>query len=466
MAIKRFIKKPSVPSLTGWPDWAHGVMNPIKQTLEIITGRRGEKLEQLSGEVELDAVAEKINEVIRVLQDGQDVDVSGAASVAPTPQVTVNNITQNVVQQVLSGGVVQTFSQTVGNGTDTSFLVPHNFRTYDVMVMVRTTTAPRTKVEETDYNIAFTTENAVTVTFASAPTAGQYEVFCASFTAGGEVGGQPAAATQVYSTPGVYSFVVPGGVTALTIKVWGAGGGGPHGTGSTFLGRIGGGPGGYAAAILNVTPGETLTVRVGAGGVGGRAYLSPTLLTARQAGGGQLCGVFRGSVLLTSTPLVIAGSGGGASSYNSGTASIWGGIGGGSSGGSAYQGGGPGTQTAGGSAFGSAGSGGYLQGGVSVEPAATQIGHSGNGGDGYFGGGASNSAQTNYAGGGGSGYIPPTGSAMLSSTTIYTNQSSSTNAPPNINDSDYGGGSAGYGGQPGGGNGGVDGQPGRIVLKW
>lgn len=100
MAIKRFIKKPSVPSLTGWPDWAHGVMSPIKQTLEIITGRRGEKLEQLSGPVELDAVAEKVNEVIRVLQDGQDVDVQGAALPPAQPQVTVNNISQTVIQEL------------------------------------------------------------------------------------------------------------------------------------------------------------------------------------------------------------------------------------------------------------------------------------------------------------------------------------------------------------------------------
>ncbi len=107
MAISRFIKKPSLPSLTGWPNWAFSMMNPIKQTIEIITGRRGEKLDQLSGNISIDAVAEKVNEIIRVLQDGPDTDVSvdgvSAPPPVPTPQVTINNITETTIQQIVSG---------------------------------------------------------------------------------------------------------------------------------------------------------------------------------------------------------------------------------------------------------------------------------------------------------------------------------------------------------------------------
>lgn len=68
---------------------------------------------------------------------------------------------------------------------------------------------------------------------------------------------------------------VPAGVTHILAEVWGAGGGGGAGT-STLIGASagggggGGGSGAYARASLAVTPGETLTIRVGAAGAGGR----------------------------------------------------------------------------------------------------------------------------------------------------------------------------------------------------
>ena len=74
--ITRFIKKPSIPALTKWPDELLPVMKPIKETLEIYSGRRGQKIEQLRGEVLPNDLAIAINEIIRVLQDGIDNDVS------------------------------------------------------------------------------------------------------------------------------------------------------------------------------------------------------------------------------------------------------------------------------------------------------------------------------------------------------------------------------------------------------
>lgn len=71
-----------------------------------------------------------------------------------------------------------------------------------------------------------------------------------------------------FSQPGTQSFVasgsyvVPAGITSLTIEVVGAGGtGGSNGGG-------GGGGGGYAIGVYNVTPGASIPITVGAGGAG------------------------------------------------------------------------------------------------------------------------------------------------------------------------------------------------------
>lgn len=82
-----------------------------------------------------------------------------------------------------------------------------------------------------------------------------------------------------WSTPGTHSFVVPPNVTTIVVRVNGAsGGGGGTGPGTTTLGStcssatnfaLGGGGGGSGSRgyfDLVVTPGETLTVIVGAGG--------------------------------------------------------------------------------------------------------------------------------------------------------------------------------------------------------
>ncbi len=92
-----------------------------------------------------------------------------------------------------------------------------------------------------------------------------------------------------YQAAGTYTFNVPAGITKLSVQVFGGGGGG-----DATQNNRGGGGGGYAEAVLTVTAGEALTVRVGAGGTGG---VSPTdggnssidrLATVLiQAGGGQ-----------------------------------------------------------------------------------------------------------------------------------------------------------------------------------
>src|SRR4051794_18368920 len=59
-------------------------------------------------------------------------------------------------------------------------------------------------------------------------------------------------------------FVVPVGVSSLTVDLWGAGGGGT-GSSSSILG----GGGAFMSGILSVTSGEVLTVIVGGGGQSG-----------------------------------------------------------------------------------------------------------------------------------------------------------------------------------------------------
>lgn len=79
----------------------------------------------------------------------------------------------------------------------------------------------------------------------------------------------PAAAQQVvqeFDSPGTHSFTVPAGVTQITVEVWGAGGRGGDTAGNGRRNAGGGGGGAYARSTLVVTPGTTLTLRVGQGG--------------------------------------------------------------------------------------------------------------------------------------------------------------------------------------------------------
>lgn len=87
-------------------------------------------------------------------------------------------------------------------------------------------------------------------------------------------------ARKVFTASG--SFVVPSGITHLIIQGVGGGGGGGGGQNAATVINVfrGGGGGGGAAieaqGIVSVTPNETLTVEVGAGGAGGTGGASPT----------------------------------------------------------------------------------------------------------------------------------------------------------------------------------------------
>lgn len=74
--------------------------------------------------------------------------------------------------------------------------------------------------------------------------------------------------TYTDNTPGTNSFVVPCDVTSITVEAWGAGGAGGAATANP-RGGSGGGGGGYSSRTFTVTPGQTITYTVGAGGIGG-----------------------------------------------------------------------------------------------------------------------------------------------------------------------------------------------------
>ena len=105
-----------------------------------------------------------------------------------------------------------------------------------------------------------------------------------------------SSGVSTYRIPGTYSVMVPGDMNKVRVKVWGAGGGGGSGikTKNQHTSGFGGGGGGYAESVVAVTPGSTITVVVGRGGVsgegGGRseAAVQGTILAGAGGGGGGL----------------------------------------------------------------------------------------------------------------------------------------------------------------------------------
>ncbi len=113
---------------------------------------------------------------------------------------------------------------------------------------------------------------------------------------------------QEFSDPGTYSFVVPAGVERIAAVAVGAGGGGSNSLN-------GGGGGGGALQYRNsiaVTPGETLTVNVGRGGVAGTVGQTGTA-SSLYRGGTSLVYAAGGSGAVGSS----GGIGGSASSNSS-----------------------------------------------------------------------------------------------------------------------------------------------------
>lgn len=220
-------------------------------------------------------------------------------------------------------------------------------------------------------------------------------------------GGIPLAISQTTFnyTGSVQTYVVPAGITSITIECYGAQGGhgGPSTTGL-------GGLGGYAVGELTVTPGQTLNVYVGGqgqsyvlngtGGFNGGAGTNATSDDDKRPGcGGGASDVRVGGTALTDR-VIVAGGGGGASGWMNSNGGMGGGLVGEDGLAPLWQpdwNGKGGTQSAGGTGGDNAGDGTLGNGG-------SGLGNShggGGGGGGYYGGGGGKVD----AGGGGSSYI-------------------------------------------------------------
>ena len=210
----------------------------------------------------------------------------------------------------------------------------------------------------------------------------------------------PAVTGQTaYTTAGTYSYVVPAGVTSVSVVAVGGGGGGG---GTNDTNSRGGGGGGALAYVNNisVTPGETLTVTVGAGGLGGANGASGTsgdesalqrsatyLVRAGRGSGGTQGAAARGGAVYVGT----GGEGG-----TGAVAATSNGTGGGGAGGYAGAGGAGNSDNSNGSAA-AASSGG---GGGGASGNFGSIGGGGGGGVGILGIGATGTGGIATGGGG------------------------------------------------------------------
>lgn len=195
-------------------------------------------------------------------------------------------------------------------------------------------------------------------------------------------------------------WVVPAGVTSVTVRAWGAQGGSSYCCDTSI--DEDGGLGGYATGELAVTPGETLEVVVGgqaafseSGGTGG--FNGGGDFGEWAGGGGGASDVRQGGTALANRVLVAGGGGGGnCGCPDHGAGGNGGGLTGSTGSTSGFVPGGGGTQVAGGTAGSSPGQAGTL--GLGGGPLDY---HVGGGGGGYYGGGGAYAA----GGGGGSSFL-------------------------------------------------------------
>jgi hypothetical protein len=263
-------------------------------------------------------------------------------------------------------------------------------------------------------------------------------------------------------------WTVPDNVTKIRVKAWGGGGGGGGKSGWTDGGR--GGGAGFAQGDIDVTPGNTYTIVIGAGGnprdpsstYGGGGEASNTW---GPASGGGISGIFSGTgqVYSGASPqpgaqgraLVLAGGGGGGGANRSANTTNGGGGGGttGNPGNSNYTN----NNGRGGSA--SSGGASRTQGGTAMRGGSCNTSYGAGGGSGYYGGGAGYYQEPldMGGGGGGSGF---TGSGVQNAV-LQTGTNGGGSGGASAQQSDPYNEGAGTGG-------GYDqaGSPGRVYISW
>jgi len=214
---------------------------------------------------------------------------------------------------------------------------------------------------------------------------------------GGNFEGLPTffvTGNKTFTSTGIdQTWVVPEGIVAIKVWMWGAGGTAGGQSSAGLAGGAGGGAGALVGAIIQTTPGETLTIRVGQSVSVSQVSAGSTTSTGynfTSFGGGGAGGLGDGGGSNGS----FGSPGGGATSILRGTTFVATAAGGGG-------GGGPGYPASNGGA-GGAGGAGNAAGGLGPGTTAGEGGNGTNGGGGG-GGGGSGSSQNQGSGVGGNG---------------------------------------------------------------
>lgn len=122
---------------------------------------------------------------------------------------------------------------------------------------------------------------------------------------------------SVFDAVGVQTFIVPDKVTKVRVTVVGGGGGGGSAVSSANYNAAagGGGAGGISKKTITVSPGQSISVTIGAGG-NGATQASPTAMSGGSSSFGEFCSATGGgagnssSALTTSSTSGAGGSGG------------------------------------------------------------------------------------------------------------------------------------------------------------
>ena len=246
----------------------------------------------------------------------------------------------------------------------------------------------------------------------------------------GPVGAAGAATTQSFTTAGEYSFVVPAGVSSVSVSAVGGAGGSCNGSA--------GGEGASAAGTFSVEPGERLLVGVAgtggtcpdlgqglaAGGVGGGGTGGGGAFTGAAGGGASEVGpgLLPSYLVGGDQVLIVAAGGGGA-----GNSSAGGNAGAAGQSGLATTGGAPGTASGGGAGGADLdGTGNGLAGTFGIGGAAGSFGQGGGGGGGGYyggGGGAGSNAGGTSGGGGGSSFLAADATSTTAATPVTASPS-------------------------------------------
>lgn len=208
-----------------------------------------------------------------------------------TTQITTSNLTVNGSETVnFNGGVGPS---AYGTGVDTlslkSPLTAYNGGIASLFFGNGTTAYPLARIAAVD-------------TAASAP--GASALLFQTATAAGNAG--LSGINTFTSTSNDQSYTVPTGVTSVTVSMWGGGGG---------SGTAVGGAGAYVTGTLAVTPGQTLKVVVGSGGIGNTTSAKSTTYGGgggtTSAGQNNGAGGGRSAIILTSAVTITNASGSG-----------------------------------------------------------------------------------------------------------------------------------------------------------